>query len=269
MSDRSLLDRRRLLLLAGALATGASSSGRAEAQEAEAPDPRLTVETVTFQIRRQIYKGRLYRLRGGGRRPGVLLLHDQRGPDAFFRGHARRLALDGFLVMLPDLLSAQGLSADQPEEAQNALARFSPAEAMQAFETAADLLSHHAECTGAIGVLGFSWGGTFALQFAVAGNRAKAVVAYYALPPSLDRMVEIKVPVLFHWCENDPRTAPVVDGLEKRLIGAGRNFEAFVYPDTLSGFASEPGSRRWDAAAADRAYERTAFFLKRYLVGGT
>ncbi|MCE1234826.1 MAG: dienelactone hydrolase family protein [Hyphomicrobiales bacterium] len=268
MPDFTAPDRRRFLRLAAGFALAGAASSAAVAQEAEVADPRLTVETVTFQVRRQVYKGRLLRLRTGGRRPGVLVLPDQRGPDGFFRGHAKRLALDGFVVMLPDLLSPQGISPDQTEEARNALSRLSPVEAMQAFEAAADLLMRHAECTGSIAAVGFSWSGAFALQFAIAGNRVKAVVAYYPQLPSLDRMAEIKTPVLFHWSENDPRTAPLVDGLEKRLIGAGRPFEAFVYPDTQNGFASEPETRRWVAAAADRAYERSAFFLRRQLVGG-
>ncbi len=269
MPDRPMLDRRRLLRHAVRLAAFGLTTGIARAQETDAADPRLTVEAVTFQVHRQVYKGRLSRLRGGGKRPGVLVLHDQRGPDAFFQDYARRLALDGFLVMLPDLPSAQNVSPEQTEETRNLLARMSPAEAMRAFEAAADLLAKHVECTGAVGVVGFSWGGTFALQFAMAGTRVKTAVAYYALPPAVERIAEIKVPVLFHWSEDDPHTAPVVEGMEKRLIGAGKVFEAFVYPDTQSGFASEPGTRRFDAAAADRAYERTAFFLRRQLVGGT
>ncbi|NLH83434.1 MAG: hypothetical protein GX458_21725 [Phyllobacteriaceae bacterium] len=269
MSDRPLLDRRRLLRSVVDLAALCLAPSLARAQETDVADPRLTVETVTFQVRHRVYKGRLSRLRGGGRRPGVMVLHDQRGPDAFFQDYARKLALDGFLVMLPDLPSAQNVTPDQTEEARNLLSRMSPAEAMQAFEAAADLLTRHAECTGSIGAVGFSWGGTFALQFAMAGSRIKAAVAYYAPPPSVERIAEIKVPVLFHWSEDDPRTAPIVEAIEKRLIGAGKVFEAFVYPDTQSGFASEPGTRRWDAAAADRAYERSAFFLRRQLVGGT
>lgn len=268
MPDRRSLDRRHLLRLAAAGFGLAASPRGLFAQETDAADPRLTIETVTFQVRRQVYKGRLLRLRTGGRRPGVLLIHDQRGPDAFFRAHARRLALDGFLVMLPDLLSPLNIAADATEEAQNALARLAPADAMHALEAAADLLSRHGECTGSIGAVGFSWGGTFALRFATTGNRVKAVVAYYALPPSPDRIAEIKVPVLFHWSEDDPRTAPVVDVMEKRLIGAGKVFEAFVYPDTRNGFASEPDTPRWSAVAADLAYERSAFFLLRHLVGG-
>jgi carboxymethylenebutenolidase len=266
MNDRPALDRRRLLGLAAAGLGLAAFPERLHAQEADAADPRLTVETVTFQVRRQVYKGRLLRLRTGGRRPGILLIHDQRGPDAFFRAHAKRLALDGFLVMLPDLLSPQNIAPEQTEEAQNALARLPPAEASQALEAAADLVLKHAECTGAVGAIGFSWGGAFALQFAMAGTRVKAVVAYYALPPSPDRIAEIRVPVLFHWSEDDPRTAPAVDTMEKRLIGAGKVFEAFVYPETRSGFASEPDTPRWSAAAADLAYERSAFFLKRHLL---
>lgn len=266
MTDSPRLDRRRLLLLAGAAASALAAP--ALAQETDAADPRLIVETVTFQVRKQVYKGRMIRLRAGGRRPGVLLIHDQRGPDAFYRGFARRLALDGFIVMLPDLLSPQGVSPENREEAQNVLSHLSPAEALLALEAAADLLLKHGECSGSIAALGFSWGGTFALQFAMAGNRVKAAVAYYALPPSPERIVEIKVPVLFHWSEDDPHTAPVVDVMEKRLIGAGKTFEAYVYPDTRSGFASEPEGRRYDAKSADRAYERTAFFLRRLLVGG-
>lgn len=270
MTDSLRPDRRRLLALAAGILTVGSGpfAAPALAQETDAADARLTVETVTFQVRKQVYKGHMIRLRTGGRRPGVLLIHDQRGANAFYRGFARRLALDGFLVMLPDLLSPQGIAAEATEETQNALARLSPAEAMQALEAAADLLVKHGECSGSVGAVGFSWGGTFAIRFAMAGNRVKSAVAYYALPPSTDRIVEIKVPVLFHWSEDDPHTAPVVDAMEKRLIGAGKIFEAYVYPNTRSGFASEPEGRRYDAPSADRAYERTAFFLRRTLVGG-
>lgn len=262
------VDRRRFLALATGFGLAGLAPAPSTAQETDAADSRLTIETVTFQVRRQVYKSQILRLRAGGRRPGVLLIHDQRGPNAFYRGFARRLALDGFVVMLPDLLSPQGISADDEEQAQNALARLAPAEAAQALDVAAELLVKHPECSGSIGPLGFSWGGTFAVQMAMTGNRIKAAVAYYALPAAPERIVEIKVPVLFHWSEDDPRTAPIVDGMEKRLIGAGRTFEAYVYPQTQSGFASEPGGRRYDAASADRAYERSAFFLRRHLVGG-
>ena len=263
MPDARRPDRRTFLRLAGllGLAVGATP---ASAQEADVADPRLTVETVSFQVRRQFYKGLVLRPRGGARRPGIVVCHDQRGAEAFHRGFAKRLALEGFIVVLPDLLSAFGLTPAS-EEAQNTLARMAPADTLAAFEAGAELLAKHAECNGAIAAVGFAGGGTVALQMAMTSARLKAVAAYYAPPPAPDRIVEIRVPVLFHWSEDDPRTAPLVDTLEKRLIGAGKIFEAYVYPDTQSGFASEPGGRRFDQKAADRAWDRTVFFLKRWL----
>lgn len=266
---RPSLDRRTLLACAGAALATMATGGAAEAQQQEAeapPDPRLIVEMVTFPLRRQIYKGQLVRLRGQGKRPGLMLIHDQRGLNAHFRQIARRFALDGFTVLLPDLMSPYNLP-EGSEEGENALSRTAPPEIMLALDTAADLLIKHPDCNGSIGVLGFAWGGAFALQFAMNGSKVKAAVAFYTTPPSVDRLAEVKVPVQFHWSENDPRTAPVADAIEKRLTGAGKTFEAWVYPDTQSGFASDPGSRRWNRAASDRALDRSVFFLKRWLGG--
>ncbi len=262
---RPLLDRRAVLTLAGASLVAAASGGVASAQDAEPPlDARLVLETVTFQLRKQVFKGQLVRTRTGGKRPGLLLIPDQRGPTPYFRALSRRFALDGFTVLLPDLLTPHNVP-ENSEEAENILTRISPAETMLALDMAADLLIKHPDCNGAIGALGFAWGGAFALQFAMNGGRIKAAVSYYALPPSADRIVDIKVPVLFHWSENDPRTAPMVDTIERRLIGAGKIFEEYVYPDTQSGFASDPTGRRWNRTASDHAYDRSAFFLKRWL----
>ncbi len=259
-------DRRRFLGLAAGLSFAAFGAGTAAAQEAEQPDPRLTVETVTFQVRRQVFKGQLSRPRSGGRRPAVLLIHGQRGADALHRAFARRLALDGFLVLLPDLASPQGISADQVDEIQGALARLAPAEVNAALEAGIDLVAKHPECNGAIGVVGFSWGGTFALQLAAASQRLRAAVSFYAVPPSPEHVAAVRVPILFHWADNDPRTAPLVDAIEKRLIGSGKVFEAYLYAGVVSGFATDPDPRRYDQKATDRAYERTAFFLRRWLV---
>ena len=242
-----------------------SAVGSAVAQESEPPpDPRLVQENVTFQVRKQVFKGLLVRLRGTAKRPGLLLIPDQRGPNPAFRAMARRFALDGFIVLLPDLVAPFGVP-ENSEEAEGAIARLGPAETQFALDVAAELLTKHAECTGSIGALGFAWGGLHALQFAITGARVKAVVAYYTALPSPERLVEAKVPIAFHWPENDVRTSPVAEQIEKRLIGSGRTFEAWVYPDTQQGFASDPTSRRYNREAADRAHDRSVVFLRRWL----
>jgi carboxymethylenebutenolidase len=239
----------------------------AAAQEGEPPlDPRLVADTVTFQVRKHIFKGLLVRPRVGPKRPGILLIPDQRGPNPFWRGLARRFAMDGFVVLLPDLLAPFNLP-EGSDEGLNLMARIIPAEHKLALDAAADLLAKHPECNGSIGVVGFVWGGPYAAQFAISGARVKAVVIYYATMPSPEKMATVKVPVLFHWAENDPRTAPQIDAVETKMIGAARVFEAWVYPGLGGGFASETGTRAYDAAAADLAYDRSVFFLRRHLVG--
>ena len=260
-------DRRRFLGLAGSALVFAVA-GPAHAQDGEAPlDPRLTADTVTFTVRRNVFKGLLVRPRVAAKRPGILLIHDQRGPSPAWRAMARRFALDGFVVLLPDLVSPYDV-AEGSEDAANRMARIIPAEHQLTLDTAADLLIKHPECNGAVAAMGFVWGGPYAMQFAISGARVKAAVAYYATMPTPDKAATAKVPVLFHWAENDPRTAPQVEPLEKRMIGAARVFESWVYPGVSGGFATDPTSRFYNKEAADRAHDRTVFFLRRHLVAG-
>jgi carboxymethylenebutenolidase len=255
--------RRRVTAALGGLLM-APLAAPADAQEAEPPlDPRLAADTVTFQVRKHIFKGSLVRPRVGPKRPGILLIPDQRGPNPYWRGLARRFAMDGFVVLLPDLLAPFNLP-EGSDEGLNLMARIIPAEHQLALDAAADLLAKHPECNGSIAVIGFVWGGPYAMQFAIAGARVKAAVVYYATLPSPEKVATVKVPVLFHWAENDPRTAPQIETVEKRMIGAARVFESWVYPGLAGGFASDPGSRTYDKDAADRAYDRTVFFLRRH-----
>jgi len=249
-------------LAAGGLA--AAAIGPARAQEAEPLDPRLAADTVTFQVRKHIFKGLLVRPRVPAKRAGILLIPDQRGPNPYWRGLARRYAMDGFVVLLPDLLAPFNLP-EGSDEGLNLMARIIPAEHQLSLDAAADLLIKHPECNGSIAVIGFVWGGPYAVQFAISGARVKAAVVYYAMLPPPEKVATAKVPLQFHWGENDPRTAPQTEALERRLIGASRVFEMWTYPGLSGGFASEFGGRAFNKDAADRAYDRSVFFLRRHL----
>ncbi len=253
-------------LAGGAMATLIAPIARA--QEAEpALDPRLSADTVTFQVRRNIFKGMLVRPRVGPKRPGILLIPDQRGPNPFWRALARRFAMDGFVVLLPDLLAPFNLP-ESSDEGVGLMARIIPAEHQLALDAAADLLAKHPECNGSIAAVGFVWGGPYVAQFAISGARVKAAVVYHATLPAPDKVAATKVPMLFHWAENDPRTAPQIEAIERKMIGAARVFETWIYPGLAGPFASDPTSRNYDERAADRAYDRTVFFLRRHLGAG-
>ena len=261
------VDRRTLLRSAVGICA-ALAAAPALAQESEPPlDPRLAADTVTFQVRKNIFKGLLVRPRVGSKRAGILLIPDQRGPSPYWRALSRRFAMDGFIVLLPDLLAPFNLP-EGSEEGMNLMGRIIPAEHQLALDAAAELLAKHPECNGAIAAVGYTWGGPYAAQFAIAGTRVKAVVVHHATMPTPEKVAAAKVPMLFHWAENDPRTAAQVEALEKKMIGAARVFESWVYPGLSGPFAADPTTRGRDDRAAELAYERTVFFLRRHLGSG-
>ena len=70
--------------------------------------PRLVAETVSFDAPGGKVSGYLVRLKEKGKRPAVLVIHENRGLNPHIKDVARRLALEGFLAYGVDLLSTSG-----------------------------------------------------------------------------------------------------------------------------------------------------------------
>lgn len=259
--------RRSLILGAAALATPAMlSPDTAFAQEAEpALDPRFVGETVSFPAKRWTMKGWLVRTRSGGRRPGVLVLPDQRGSTPSFRNIARRLAAEGFVAFVPDLGAPFGLEGGG-DDARIAIAKLTTAEVVQLFDASLDTLARQQDCNGSVGGIGYIWGGSFVLQLAMATpSKLKCGVAYYTLPPSPDKAQTIKVPMQFHYAEQDARTGPVIDAFEKQLIGHSKVYEQYIYDGVGASFANETMTRAFNREATELAWERTIAFFRKTL----
>jgi carboxymethylenebutenolidase len=277
--DWSTPDRRRLLLglmgIAGAsflagLPTPAAAQGAPAAPAASgAEDPRLQIETVSYATKKQPCRCYLVKPKAAGRRPGVVVLHDQRGPSAHFRQFARKLALYNFNVAVPDLVSPVATVEETSDEALKILERMPEAEALGYVHGAVDLLGKLPEHAAGIGVVGFVWGGIPAVRMAFEAGRVRAVVLYYALPPLPDTIQNLKVPLQLHYAGLDQKTAPLVEPVEKKLMGHAKVYEQYVYDNTLSSFANETQPKRYNAQAAELAFERTELFLKRYLAAST
>src|SRR5689334_19106076 len=89
----------------------------------------------------------------GEEKPAVVLLHDVFGTRAFYRDMARRLAEQGFAVLLPNLFHREGALTEQTAEAAGArLKKHSLAAAMHDLLALTDLLHNE---NRKVGVLGF------------------------------------------------------------------------------------------------------------------
>ena len=195
-------------------------------------------------------------LPASGAGPGVLLLHAWWGLTPFFKEAAERLAREGFVVLAPDLYG--GTTAATVEEAQQVQATLDGNAADQEISAAVDFLRAHDAVQGdAIGVVGFSMGGFWALQLE---DYVGAVVTFYggADPDNITAGAAVQG----HWAEDDPyESREDVLRLELAMRASGRDVVFYTYPGTAHWFF-EADRPEYDADAANLAWQRTIEFLR-------
>src|SRR5437667_8548778 len=111
MSRRAFLDR--LAELAGSTAAAAAllpllQNDYARAAIVAPDDPRLAAERVSYDSPKGRINGYLVRATAKGKRPAVIVIHENRGLNPHIEDVARRLAVEGYLAFAPDLLSVAG-----------------------------------------------------------------------------------------------------------------------------------------------------------------
>ena len=111
MNRRDFLERLTMIVGSTAAATAAMSllqSDFALAQMVPANDAALATETVTFDSPKGKISGYLARPEVQGQAPAIVVIHENRGLHPHIQDVARRLAVEGFVVLAPDLLSLVG-----------------------------------------------------------------------------------------------------------------------------------------------------------------
>jgi len=193
---------------------------------------------------------------------GVVVLHPWWGLNEDVVSYADRLAATGFVVVAPDLFG--GEVATEVEDAD----RLSSAMSQEVGETitlaAVDRLAERLGPGVPLAVLGFSFGGAWAIWAPTQRDRLHATVVYYGtwVGSVLSRA---SVPVMGHFAEDDPyETDETVTAFEQGLRDAGRDVTIHRYPGTGHWFA-EPSRDAYRGDAANLAFERTEAFLRHHL----
>lgn len=196
-----------------------------------------------------------------GKGPGVLVLHPWWGLNADTKAFCRRLAGEGFLAYAPDLF--EGETATTPAAAEGLVKKYeSGGGVSRRIKAGADYL---AERSGQkkLAVVGFSFGGYYALRFSGAeAARVRSVVVFYGTGHvSFGRS---KASYLGHFAAKDEfEPKPGVDRLAKALRDAGRPATIYTYPNVGHWFFEPSVKSAYNAAAADLAWKRTVQFLKK------
>lgn len=202
-----------------------------------------------------------------GSGPGLVLFQEIFGVNEHIRTVAEQYALDGFVVLAPDVFWRQQRKVDLGYEGEQRRRGIELATGLKGPEVGLDMvatvtaLRARPEVHGAkVGAIGYCMGGRLAfLAAATAG--VDAAVCYYGggIQDQLDKAAAIKCPVQFHYAERDDHIPPAaVDKV--RTAMHGKPAEVHVYPGSMHGFTCWARAS-YHAPSAALAHGRSLQFL--------
>jgi len=230
-------------------------------------DPRLAIESASYEVEGVKMSGQLVRRKEKGKRPAVIVISENRGLNAHIQDVARRIAVEGFLAFAVDVLSPWGGTPPDDEKGREMFAaNIQPEETATRIAAAVPFLAKHGESTGKVGAVGFCWGGGMADWIAMlAPPELNASVAYYGPVPPLDKVAQIRAPLLLHYGGLDTFVNPKIPEFEAALKANNKRYTVYMYEGAQHSFNNDTSAARYNKAAADLAWGRTMEFLKENL----
>ena len=205
-----------------------------------------------------------------GSGPGLLLFQEIFGVNPHIRAVAEQYALDGFVVLAPDVFWRQaprvelGYVGDERQRGMQIAQSLQPAEVLADIQAALGALRARPEAAGRkAGAIGYCLGGRLA-YLAAASTDVDAAVPFYGggIHTMLDRAAAIRRPMQFHYAEHDDHIP--LDAVERvRQAMAGKSAEVHVYAGAQHGFNCWARASYQAAAAALSHGRATAFLAQR------
>lgn len=204
---------------------------------------------------------------GTAKAPGVIVIHENRGQTPHIQDVVRRVATAGFAAVNIDLAArAGGYEKLTDQAAYNAeLGKLTLGGKLA--DHTATLTYLKAQSTGAIGVVGFCFGGGEVWNILAGGIDVKAAVPFYGpQPTNFADIAKTKAATSAVYAELDTRITGTAPQMEDVLKKAGVPYQITVYPGVNHAFHNDTGGTRYDAVQAAKAWIATIEWFRKYLV---
>jgi carboxymethylenebutenolidase len=237
------------------------------AQQVPPDDARIQVGYVEYPSPRGSGTMRGYMARPAnmsGRKPAVLVIHENRGLNPYIEDVVRRFAAADFLAFGPDALTPLGGYPGNDDEGREMQARLDRDTIIEDFVAAAEFLMAHPESTGRVGAVGFCFGGGVVNTLAVRLPNLGAGVPFYGGQPPVEDVPRIQAPLMIQYAGLDERVNAGWPAYERALREHGKSYVMHMYEGTNHGFHNDT-TPRYDEAAARLAQERTIAFFNEHL----
>jgi carboxymethylenebutenolidase len=198
--------------------------------------------------------------------PGIIVIHEIFGLTDWEPTVADKLAGQGYVAVLPDLLSSRfGISPPDADSGRKLTALLSPDGVTADLDAAyAYLNGLPAVQPGHIGTIGFCWGGGKSFRYATTNPKLRAAVVCYGPPPDSAALPAIKARVLGVYGEDDARIDATLPDVSRQLKSARVDYQYDIYPGTGHGFL-KPGRKGSDTPAVEQAWAKILEFYKKAL----
>lgn len=272
----SSMNRREFVNKISKYATGALSASAmaafllpnyAAAQKVKANDSRLKSEFIEYTSAKGAgtMKALLSRpANAKGKLPGIVVVHENRGLNPHIEDVGRRAALENFISIAPDALTPLGGYPGTDDEGKILQRKRDRNEMLEDFIAAFRYLQTHPECTGAVGVVGFCFGGSISNLMAANLPDLGASVPFYGGQAPLEDVPKIKAPLLLQYASDDKRVNAGIEAYEAELKKHNKEFTTHIYPGTGHGFHND-STPRYNEKEAKLAWKRTIEFFNKHL----
>lgn len=202
----------------------------------------------------------------------VILIFDIHGLGYWIRGVADQLAKEGFIAVVPDLISGKGPNGGGTEAAANddevvKLVRgLAPDEVTARLNAVHDYATKIPAANGKTATVGFCWGGGTSFAFAAAQPALDAAVVFYGVSPEAADLAKIKAPVLGLYGSDDARVNVTVGPAEAEMKKLGKTYEVHTYEGAGHAFlGNQEGRDGANFRATQQSWPRVLAFLREHL----
>ena len=204
-----------------------------------------------------------------GKGAGVVIVSTISGVDGDMTHYADALADEGFVASAPDMFWRDGDPGPltwNEDGRKRAFARNDRYDFELGMRDLADVIADvkkHPRCNGKIAVMGFCFGGPFAL-LAAARYGTNAGISFHGshVEDNLDEADRVRCPLSFHYGDRD-EVAPMA-AIERIRAAFSRlpDAEVRVYPGAGHGFMTMTRGRGYMESAAHTAWARSVVVLR-------
>lgn len=215
----------------------------------------------------------LSRPSGGGSAPGVVVIHENRGLDAYARDMADGLASAGYIVVAPDLLSRDG-GTESVAEPTSVLPEIPHERHVPDLQAVMRYLNGRPDVTR-IGAIGMCFGGAITWLLATVSKELAAAVPFYGSNPPLEDVPNIRAAVFGVYGDLDERINKGIPEITSAMKAAGATFEIKMYAKADHAFHNPSGGgrgpqtepERYNPQAAKEAWADALAWFDRHLKG--